>query len=514
MKCKSKTAYKCPKCIKVVFDMGQKTIKLMDPLGWEHHHKGTLQLTRGLPPDIKISIKDKLEVEPHMKPRALMNYLVDSCGYPITWRTQVNNYVVGYKRKSSISMFGISSYGAAMTLISDRVGIDTVLSGESPTIDSVGVIGHYLDPDTNRLLALSSSIRLIMHGHLEETDGYSQGHVYVDFTFKVLKEKIPMMVFSVADIAQHGHVLSFGPSTHEDDRATEMGAAFVKDFLQLVLRSIHSRQFPVSWSSTLIKEIIDTYGSKVQPNCVVWGPKFGLADCADGLLNGVEKALDTMKTKLSCWAHIWRFVMKKCTTKMIDTSQTKVDKLFEALSFMHEVPYIDGVDMLMVKSRLIDLFKLAWSDEPELVAYLEHEVLGRKFSKCDSEPGKPGNTNTLERFNLEFKGANYFSSTEGLATYLVRTLTIGIRISRDSRPWAMCPPIPGKDWVSTQKLVSKGWQNLGYKFTLAGKETLIFPSEKLIDGMPTGPKTVRPCEPYTCVMPLTFFCDALGGRAT
>ena len=65
-----------------------------------------------------------------------------------------------------------------------------------------------------------------------------------------------MMVFSVADIAQHGHVLSFGPSTHEDERATEMGAAFVKDFLQLVLRSIHSGQFPVSWSSTLIKEIM------------------------------------------------------------------------------------------------------------------------------------------------------------------------------------------------------------------------------------------------------------------
>jgi hypothetical protein len=187
--------------------------------------------------------------------------------------------------------------------------------------------------------------------------------------------------------------------------------------------------------------------------------------------------------------------MKKCTTKMIDSNQTKVDKLFEALSFMHEVPYIDGVDMLLIKARLITVFKDAWSDEPELITYLEHNVLGRKFSKRDSEPGKPGNTNTLERFNLEFKGANYFSSTEALATCLVRTLTIGIRISRDSRPWAMRPPIPGKDWVSAQKLVSKGWQNLGYKFTLSGKETLIFPSEKLIDGMPTGLKTVRPCEP-------------------
>ena len=149
---------------------------------------------------------------------------------------------------------------------------------------------------------------------------------------------------------------------------------------------------------------MDTYGSRVHKTNVVWEPKVGLADCADGILNGAAMALDSMQTKLSCWAHIWRFVMKKCTTVMLDTNQTKVDKLFEALSFLHEVPYIEGVDTQLIKARLIVTFKEAWAAEPELIKYLEAEVLKRRFSKSDSQPGKPGNTNTLERFNLEFKG--------------------------------------------------------------------------------------------------------------
>ena len=213
LKCKSKTAYKCPKCIKLVYDMGSKCIKVLDSLGWVHCHTGILQLSRGLPPAIKIFIQEKLEIEPHIKPRALMNHVVDVGGYPLSWRDQVNNYVVTWKRHSSVSMFGISSYGAALTLITNRVGIDTVFSGggqsasqnTAVTIDSVGVIGHYLDPDSDRLLAISSSVRLVLHAHFEETDGYSLGQVMIDFTFKILKEGISMMVFSVADIAQHGH---------------------------------------------------------------------------------------------------------------------------------------------------------------------------------------------------------------------------------------------------------------------------------------------------------------------
>jgi hypothetical protein len=224
-----------------------------------------------------------------------------------------------------------------------------------------------------------------------------------EHTFKVLKEGISMMVFSVADIAQHGHVLAFGPSTHEDQRAVAMGTGFVKKFLELLLSSIKTNSFPATWSPLLCKDIMDTYGSRVHETKVVWEPRMGLADCADGILIGASQTLTSMQTLLSCWAHIWRFVMKKCTTIMINTTQTKVDKLFEALSFIHEVPYIEGVDMSLIKAQLIFRFKEAWAKEPDLVKYLEAEVFKRKFSKCDSQPGKPGNTNTLERFNLEFK---------------------------------------------------------------------------------------------------------------
>ena len=52
------------------------------------------------------------------------------------------------------------------------------------------------------------------------------------------------------------------------------------------------------------------------------------------------------------------------------------------------------------------------------------------------------------------------------------------------------PPIPAKDWIAAQKLVVKGWQNLGYKVTIHGKEVMIFPSEKLLDSIPEASKTV------------------------
>ena len=489
LRCKSCRAWGCTKHIKLVFDMQNKVIKVYDALGWTHMHTGILQLTRGLPPQLKTIIIHKLSIEPHIKPRALMNYLVDGCGWDLSYRVQVGNFVTSYKRQGISSSLGISSYGAVCTLISDRVGMQTVLSDSSATIDSSGVIGHYMNPDNNRLLAISSSVRLAMHGSLEENDGYSDGTVMGDYTFKVTKEKVSIMVISTTDICQHGHILGYGPSTHEDFEATKMAGAFIKTWIESLLFYIHNVSFPEWWSRSLVQQILHTYKAVVHPTKLTWDPNTGVADCADAILNGFQLSIPSLRNKQSCWAHIWRFVMNKSPSLMVDATPAKSDLLFENLCFLQEVPYIFGVNTIAIKERLITLFKVKWAaTDPTLVTYLEKEVLTRYFSKCHSRQGKPPNTNTLERFNLEFKGENYFSSVEGIANYFIRMLTIGIRISRDSKPFAAVPIIPGKDWLAAQKLEKKGWHNLGYKW--GGR--MIFPSEKVLDMIPVELKTVTP----------------------
>ena len=119
LRCKSCRAWGCTKHIKLVFDMQNKVIKVYDALGWTHKHSGILQLTRGLPPQLKTIIIHKLSIEPHIKPRALMNYLVDGCGWNLSYRVQVGNFVTSYKRQGISSLLQGNGLQPTSTNISD-----------------------------------------------------------------------------------------------------------------------------------------------------------------------------------------------------------------------------------------------------------------------------------------------------------------------------------------------------------------------------------------------------------
>ena len=58
-----------------------------------------------------------------------------------------------------------------------------------------GVIGYYCDPDEKRILVLYSSVKLAMFCMLDMLDAYSEGGMQEgDFTYKIMKEKMPMLV--------------------------------------------------------------------------------------------------------------------------------------------------------------------------------------------------------------------------------------------------------------------------------------------------------------------------------
>ena len=188
----------------------------------------------------------------------------------------------------------------------------------------------------------------------------------------------------------------------EDFEATKMAGAFIKTWIESLLFYIHNVSFPEWWSRSLVQQILHTYKAVVHPTKLTWDPNTGVADCADAILNGFQLSIPSLRNKQSCWAHIWRFVMNKAPSLMVDATPAKSDLLFENLCFLQEVPYIFGVSTIAIKERLITLFKVKWAaTDPTLVTYLEKEVLARYFFKCHSRQGKPSNTNTLERFTLE-----------------------------------------------------------------------------------------------------------------
>ena len=81
-----------------------------------------------------------------------------------------------------------------------------------------------------------------------------------------------------------------------------------------------------------------------------------------------------------------------------------------------------------------------------------------------------------------------YNSVEGIGTVIVRTTVVGERISRDTAPLQEVPEPGANDWKKAQRLVIKGWQNLGFKWG----SNFVFPSEKLIeDHIPASETTIE-----------------------
>ena len=356
-------------------------------------------------------------------------------------------------------------------------------------LHTTGCIDYYLHTIDERVLCIYSSVNMAMKTVLEQTDGYSEGQLLSDFTYKICKEKLPFFVLSVVDIAQHGHTVAFGPSSHEDSDNVCKATHFLNVFVTTTLKGIHTGTFPGMWAENLCKNILDTYKNVVPTDFITLTTKTSLTDCASALPNGMARAIPTINKSLDCWAHVWRFVLKSCLKVMKDSTKERVDMLFTDISFVHEIPLIFNLPIAdLLKPNCIRLIDEKWMaiGESDLVDYLRKNVLWRKFSRCDSVPGKPTDTNTHEAMNRVLKSENHFNSVEGMGTVMVRSTQTGRRLSRDQRPFATVPVVSGKIWKRAQVLFNRGWQNLAYSFG----DRIIVPSEKLMDAIPEDLKTI------------------------
>ena len=76
---------------------------------------------------------------------------------------------------------------------------------------------------------------------------------------------------------------------------------------------------------------------------------------------------------------------------------------------------------------------------------------------------------------------------------------LGERVFRNTSCMALVPEVSLKSWKKAQKMVSQGWENMGFK----AKEKYIFPSEDLLQNhIPEDADTVDKKRQHIKVCPL------------
>ena len=260
----------------------------------------------------------------------------------------------------------------------------------------------------------------------------------------------------MADIQQLGKTNAFGPCSHEDKDMTAMAAGMLKQFIERIATGMATgiMHFESKWSASVCTEIKMKYAYLgLKPNMLTftppagpsngpfvvginqptefYTPKLGLSDMADALRNGVTEAIPSIifDDWQSCWAHGWRAVDKH-KKKLHDSSQERVNELFTDLAFLHEMPQKD------LYQHGVRLFTDKWLykyREADMVEYLKHELLKRKFARCHSNPGKPTDNNCLEGLNRVLKSESHFDTVEGMGTVLERSVLVGGRLGRHTK---------------------------------------------------------------------------------
>ena len=145
-----------------------------------------------------------------------------------------------------------------MQLIENVTNVNLTLASPLATIDTAGVIGWRLDEAQGRVLILTSSIKLVMflfYSIVMGPGGQYKGLLSFDFTFKIMKEQLNTATLSTVDNAQHGKLLAFGPSSHEDTEAVCDATHIFTEFLYSVVMGIRARQLPEQWSIALKESV-------------------------------------------------------------------------------------------------------------------------------------------------------------------------------------------------------------------------------------------------------------------
>ena len=411
-----------------------------------------------------------------------------------------------------------------MQLIDNIVNVNLTLASPLATIDTAGVIGWRLDEATGRVLILTSSIKLVMflfYSIAMGPGGMNKGLLSFDFTFKIMKEQLNTATISTVDNAQHGKLLAFGPSSHEDTEAVSDATHIFTTFFYMVVMGIRNRALPEQWSIALKEAVYREYGALVDAHplavpAVSLGDialgasqvkvHRGLSDLAPAISAGLHKVLDT-NVHTDCWAHTWRAIMAHLKPKM---SEALFNELYTQLAFFNVVPphfkdllfffteatgYTDEVMVNHVQRKghaqhgaLYRMFDAEWRKKIDgaLVDYLFEYHMLNLWSNAWNEPGEPTTTNAHERMHEFIKSAEHYDTVEGIGTVVHQSLTVGTRLSQWADPFQQVPAVTAHYWKEAQKLVGKGYFNLGFKLTIKGVEHFVFPSTELLKPKESG----------------------------
>lgn len=324
-------------------------------------------------------------------------------------------------------------------------------------LDVSGVIGSFVRPNENKCAILFATPKTLIDAWVQSVLGYSKGQLHVDHTFKLLQEEIPLIVTSVADISQHVHPCTLGPTTHMDDEMTKMCLEWQKTWVDQLLALIANSDidsdeypWPEEWSldfrSALLdryKQVVDGYidrtaatdedGDILVRDAPKWSIGCGMADAARAMSNAV-KAVFGVHTAM-CWVHVWRKVAEKKTLLRVNT-EDRCKELFTDLTFLHHM----SVEVLL--SAAIVKFDAKWRNQHNEVVmadYLKTQWMSLLWQRAHGEPGEPSDNNTLESLNHVLKTESHFNATTSLGRALPHMLLVMHRLSRDKKEMSLVP---------------------------------------------------------------------------
>ena len=100
-RCKSHHTLGCPAQIKILYKPVTDSLTALYAKGWEHKHEGTLNITRGLPPPVKVVVDTTVHRNPTLKFQALWNLLVEQHQVDPSLKTSVKHYFYKHARAHS-----------------------------------------------------------------------------------------------------------------------------------------------------------------------------------------------------------------------------------------------------------------------------------------------------------------------------------------------------------------------------------------------------------------------------
>ena len=185
--------------------------------------------------------------------RKLLNHLFEHKQWPSHLKPKIKNYLYNFRAASSPYDMGLSSIGTLHACTAEH-HIDERLAKPDDNLLTTGIISFYFDAETKEMV-----LKMTMYAVEEMLDGYSVGRLMLDWTYKITKEKIPVMTMGICDIQQHGRLVCFGPTRFETANTVRLATMGFKSFVDKVANVLVSGVDEPSWNPAVCAELREKY---------------------------------------------------------------------------------------------------------------------------------------------------------------------------------------------------------------------------------------------------------------